>query len=237
VDYYGYRYYDPETGRWPSRDPIGERGGINLYGFVGNDGVNWVDILGLEGALPSSDDLTKKKCNVVLEIDHTFASDVAFPSQVHSCSRYGFLGCGDYPDKFNEDFNLKNKGIPGLPKIGGEFLSGGTHWRKLTGTDFYGKPTYERIPLTNETANGPDYSVGKDEFTRLLNDSWKASIAAAERICIESNCCKTVTVTFLCGSGGPKGAEEIMGKLELANEWCGKSLIVDCKQVNQDYGK
>ncbi|PAW75658.1 MAG: hypothetical protein B9S38_00745 [Verrucomicrobiia bacterium Tous-C4TDCM] len=40
VRYYGYRYYDPVTGRWPSRDPIEERGGINLYGFVGNDGVN-----------------------------------------------------------------------------------------------------------------------------------------------------------------------------------------------------
>jgi RHS repeat-associated protein len=45
--YYGYRYYDPVTGRWPSRDPIGERGGINLYGFVGNDGVNKWDIYGL----------------------------------------------------------------------------------------------------------------------------------------------------------------------------------------------
>lgn len=45
--YYGYRYYDPVTGRWPSRDPIEERGGVNLYGFVGNDGVNGVDVLGL----------------------------------------------------------------------------------------------------------------------------------------------------------------------------------------------
>ncbi|MFM2198805.1 MAG: hypothetical protein RLZZ505_2237, partial [Verrucomicrobiota bacterium] len=44
--YYAYRYYDPMTGRWPSRDPIGERGGLNLYGFVGNDGVNWLDFLG-----------------------------------------------------------------------------------------------------------------------------------------------------------------------------------------------
>ena len=35
------------TGRWPSRDPIGEIGGLNLYGFVGNDGVNQVDPLGL----------------------------------------------------------------------------------------------------------------------------------------------------------------------------------------------
>jgi RHS repeat-associated protein len=44
--YYGYRYYDPKTGRWPSRDPIEEEGGVNLYGFVGNDGVNRWDYLG-----------------------------------------------------------------------------------------------------------------------------------------------------------------------------------------------
>jgi len=34
---------------WPSRDPIGERGGVNLYGFVGNDGVDRLDILGKSG--------------------------------------------------------------------------------------------------------------------------------------------------------------------------------------------
>ena len=44
--YYGFRWYDPRTGRWLSRDPIGERGGVNLYGFVGNDGVSFVDVLG-----------------------------------------------------------------------------------------------------------------------------------------------------------------------------------------------
>jgi RHS repeat-associated protein len=44
--YYLYRYYDPVTGRWPSRDPIEEQGGVNLYGFVGNDGVNAWDYLG-----------------------------------------------------------------------------------------------------------------------------------------------------------------------------------------------
>jgi len=45
--YYGFRYYVPETGRWASRDPIGERGGLNLYAFVGNDGVGQWDLLGL----------------------------------------------------------------------------------------------------------------------------------------------------------------------------------------------
>ncbi len=44
---YGFRYYDPVTGRWPSRDPIGERGGLNLYGMVGNDPISRWDYLGL----------------------------------------------------------------------------------------------------------------------------------------------------------------------------------------------
>jgi integrase/recombinase XerD len=43
---YQYRYYDPKTGRWPSRDPIEEEGGINLYGFVGNEPCSYVDRLG-----------------------------------------------------------------------------------------------------------------------------------------------------------------------------------------------
>ena len=45
--YYGYRYYNPSTGRWLSRDPIGERGGANLLGLNKNDPCNAVDNLGL----------------------------------------------------------------------------------------------------------------------------------------------------------------------------------------------
>ena len=45
--YYGFRYYDPVTGRWPSRDPLGEYGGLNLYVIVGNNSLNDWDYLGL----------------------------------------------------------------------------------------------------------------------------------------------------------------------------------------------
>jgi RHS repeat-associated protein len=46
--YYGYRYYSPELGRWLSKDPINERGGINLFVAVNNNVVNAVDVLGLD---------------------------------------------------------------------------------------------------------------------------------------------------------------------------------------------
>ena len=45
--YYGYRYYDPTHGRWLSRDPLGEAGGVNLTGFVNNSPANDIDYLGL----------------------------------------------------------------------------------------------------------------------------------------------------------------------------------------------
>jgi len=45
--YYGYRYYNAGTGRWVSRDPIGERGGLNLYAFVQNSPATTFDALGL----------------------------------------------------------------------------------------------------------------------------------------------------------------------------------------------
>ncbi len=43
----GYRYYNPELGRWVNRDPIGERGGSNVYCAFGNRSMDHVDLLGL----------------------------------------------------------------------------------------------------------------------------------------------------------------------------------------------
>jgi RHS repeat-associated protein len=43
---YTFRPLNPLDGRFISRDPIGEQGGLNLYGFVGNDPVNRTDYLG-----------------------------------------------------------------------------------------------------------------------------------------------------------------------------------------------
>jgi RHS repeat-associated protein len=47
--YYLYRYYIPFTGRWLSRDPIQEKGDRNLYGFVKENPISFVDLLGFKG--------------------------------------------------------------------------------------------------------------------------------------------------------------------------------------------
>ncbi len=43
---YLFRKYEPGMGRWRSRDSIGERGGVNLCGFVGNSPLSKIDPLG-----------------------------------------------------------------------------------------------------------------------------------------------------------------------------------------------
>ena len=50
---YEYRAYSPTLGRWASRDPIAEQGGLNLFGFVDNgplarvdaDGRSWAQFI------------------------------------------------------------------------------------------------------------------------------------------------------------------------------------------------
>ncbi len=48
----GARYYDPASGRFLQRDPIGIRGGFNAYIYVGNNSLKYIDPLGLEEEKP-----------------------------------------------------------------------------------------------------------------------------------------------------------------------------------------
>ncbi len=41
------RWYNPETGRWLSKDPIGISGALNQYAAFGNSPVNFIDPYGL----------------------------------------------------------------------------------------------------------------------------------------------------------------------------------------------
>lgn len=60
-----FRAYDPEFGRWLNRDPIEEKGGLNLYKMVGNNAINLADYLGHSwwSREPTPDEKCEKYCN------------------------------------------------------------------------------------------------------------------------------------------------------------------------------
>jgi len=47
LHYNYFRYYNPQTGRYITPDPIGLEGGINLWPYTANNPVNWIDPSGL----------------------------------------------------------------------------------------------------------------------------------------------------------------------------------------------
>ena len=59
---FGARDYDPSVGRWTNKDPAGFNGGDpNLYAYVFNDPVNWIDPTGLDGQQAPDDDAKLKE--------------------------------------------------------------------------------------------------------------------------------------------------------------------------------
>ncbi len=58
LHYNYFRYYNPQTGRYITPDPIGLEGGINLFAYVAGNPLRWMDPRGLdlpEGLFPEVD--------------------------------------------------------------------------------------------------------------------------------------------------------------------------------------
>jgi RHS repeat-associated protein len=88
-----YRFYDPNTGRWVNRDPIGERGGLNLYGYVGGNPVNFVDQDGL-----SPEDVQKIRDRFFETLQQRTKDNKrhSWPWWNNFCKSWGFPGCKNY---------------------------------------------------------------------------------------------------------------------------------------------
>jgi RHS repeat-associated protein len=92
-----YRPYDSETGRWPSRDPIGESGGKNIYNYCSGNSLNFLDY---SGESPVDD------------IAHSFGSGaISYEYRLYKVQRlmHEWFGrickCKDQPEKMTASFN------------------------------------------------------------------------------------------------------------------------------------
>lgn len=144
LSYYGYRYYSASLGRWLSRDPLGERGGLNLYGMVGNSAVNRWDVLGLyvkivydvEGKTLTATDVDTGK---------TLTLKKVYSGNGVSCCK-------------KEDQWKQNEGpLPtGTYLVGRGYDSGhggDDWWYKLYGSNGSGGYSYNDIPVTDPDGN------------------------------------------------------------------------------------
>jgi len=118
VFYYGFRYYDSRTGRWLSRDPIAEAGGLNLYGMVGNDTVNFWDYLGL------SEDCCPEVCKTLKDVLDRLNQqlDEAYEKLKRQISSN---------DKLRERFDgptVDSSNVRGFAKDSAELLFGTSAW-------------------------------------------------------------------------------------------------------------
>jgi len=224
-EYYGYRYYNPDTARWLSRDPIGEDlGGENLYAFVFNDGINEFDYLGLKA---------KPKCEVILYIGHQRDAQTALDSKLRlnigtpqkpiivgkpSCklSRYWALGCNMYDNDAERAKRLKNKyAIPGVKPMNNTYIgiAFGPEQNRTMNKAYFPKDWKKWFYIQNKRTKKWTKKKGKalkkalekartaarKGFIDLLKHDRSAGIAYMEKAIKNKDCkkiCKFQKITF-----------------------------------------
>gem|GEM_PF-2284651 len=90
LQYFGHRYFSPDLGRWLCRDPLGEKGGANLYAYCANDPVNAVDALGL--VLCTTADITQGLRAYGIDLPDKPPTDASGKNFTYKCSLSGWAG-------------------------------------------------------------------------------------------------------------------------------------------------
>jgi RHS repeat-associated protein len=181
--YYGYRYYDPKIGRWLSRDPIEEEGGVNLYGFIGNSIPTSIDVLGLR-------EQTVEKCVSYLFIGHGGKKDPIVYNIKSGCSSAGAVVC--FPQ-------TNNPKIPSLrwPRIP-------THDERLGAGSVGSKISEQRGQLQNldndpalgGNSEGINDPSGEMNFVKAVDNALTSKDEVIKKLC---KCCDYYRVVIEIG--------------------------------------
>jgi RHS repeat-associated protein len=145
------RFYGPFLGRFMSRDPIGEEGGTNLYGYVDNDPVNLVDPLGLRV-------YTERETRMILRAIRADSSSGLVSGLLNILENHTGGGAADfkYYDDNNEDIFCLNGKEYRAPQFG-NFVAGyaGRIYASDLGVDLMklGGILYDAMDLTRASYN------------------------------------------------------------------------------------
>jgi len=206
LSYYNFRYYDSVDGRWPGRDPIGERGGNNLYVFVSNQVFNRYDYLGLNGKKTAECCKIGEDGNVLKKVKYDPTEKCCFRGEVKTKRPCKFTIVGGHGDRvtgcccFTRAVNGQFKEdelIPGAqaPDIGGMIAF-----------------------------NNPDFA----DAEAMLRAKILAAQVAAVQSC--TGCCKKVTIRVNCLQGGRPNFREVAKKMPSVNAMCNYQNTYDCKK-------
>ena len=139
------RYYDASGGRWLTRDPIGYAGGSNLYGYVGNDPVNFADSLGLSRDIGGGSGTVR--FSFATFIPYPRVKDI-FGKVFNGNSRGPSSASTSYKTQINGVINLKNHTIKFVTDADGPTIEYTTGW---TGQGTYNEcHGYRKTPFGYE---------------------------------------------------------------------------------------
>jgi RHS repeat-associated protein len=97
LSYYGFRFYNAELGRWLSRDPIREKGGLNQYAMCLNSLISRYDTFGLAQDVPKNKDAEAAALLIIIDY-------------IDNIIHHG----GSIPDS---GLNIMNDGLKNTPQV------------------------------------------------------------------------------------------------------------------------
>ena len=188
-------FYDPTIGRFASRDPIEEEGGLNLYGFVGNNPIDQIDFLGLD-------------CRKTATFE--FAQDnqgVFEPSDKVNVSSLDEINLGIFVKKYDENGDCcKGECIKEIiisaHGSGAGTLSLGGYYFDVRSTHYATLPDDKLTTPTRES---------KAQYLKA-----RSALLALDAKMADKKMCKNSKVVFLvCNAGEGSLGSELQSQLEI----------------------
>jgi RHS repeat-associated protein len=172
-----YRAYDPSLGVWLSADPIGEGGGLNLYGYVTNDPVNYLDYLGLDKHINLL--CSRSKEGNYLKSDPDYKGAILYESVAAASAGIHISAHGNSNAIYDDRKSIYDGRVTERRRVGGKRLNASAVAKgiiKLTkkdGTDYGRRVTVHAC----NTGNGENSFAQQlvNELKELTGKNWTVS--------------------------------------------------------------